>query len=103
LLEDGGRALREERRRFGYAWPRCGKTENVVIGRWRLEQRRRMRRACGQRCEGITELRAMGRLLPGMAVAEMDQATLRIDVLNRVLQGGLPAGKQRRRKQQPRE
>jgi len=38
-----------------------------------------------------------------MAVAEMDQATLRIDVLNRVLQGGLPAGKQRRRKQQPRE
>ena len=45
----------------------------------------------------------MGRLVPGMAVAEMDQATFRIDVLNRVLQGSLPAGKQHRRKQQTRE
>jgi hypothetical protein len=33
----------------------------------------------------------------------MDQATLRIDVLKWVLQGGLPADEQRRRKQQPRE
>jgi hypothetical protein len=38
-----------------------------------------------------------------MAVPEVDQAALCIDVLNRVLQGGLPAGKQRRREQQPRQ
>jgi hypothetical protein len=38
-----------------------------------------------------------------MAVPEVDQAALRIDVLNRVLQRGLPAGEQRRGEQQPRE
>jgi hypothetical protein len=38
-----------------------------------------------------------------MAVAQVDEAALRIEVLERVLQSRLPAGKQRRGEQQPRE
>ena len=103
LLEDGGRALREERRRFGCARPRCGKTEGVMISRRRLEQGRRMRRTRSERGESVAQLGTVGRLLPGMTVPEMDQAALRIYVLNRMLQSRLPAGKQRRGEQQPRD
>jgi hypothetical protein len=38
-----------------------------------------------------------------MALPKMDQAALRIDVLKRVLQSRLPAGKQSRGEQQPRD
>ena len=61
-----------------------------------------MRRTCGKRSESVTQLGTVWRLLPGMAVPEMDQAALRIYVLNRVLQSRLPAGKQGRGEQQPR-
>jgi len=101
--EKDGRTLREEWRRFGCARPRCRKTEGVMISRRRLEQRWRMRRACGKRGESVAQLGTVGRALPGMAVPEMDQAALRIYVLNRVLQGRLPAGKQHRGEQQPGE
>jgi hypothetical protein len=50
----------------------------------------------GKRSQGVAQLGTVGRRLPGMGVAEMDQAAFRIDVLNRVLQSRLPAGKQRR-------
>ena len=101
--EKDGRTLREERRRFGCARPRCGKTEGVMISRRRLEQGRRMRRTRSERGESVAQLGTVGRLLPGMTVPEMDQAALRIDVLNRMLQGRLPAGKQRCGEQQPRD
>ena len=74
-----------------------------MISRRRLEQRRRMRRACCERGKCVAQLGAVGRFLPGMAVPEMDQPALRVYVLKRVLQGRLPAGKQRRCKQQARE
>jgi len=54
-----------------------------------------MRGACGKRSQSVAQLGTVGRLLPGMGVPEMDQAALRIDVLNWMLQGRLPAGKQR--------
>jgi hypothetical protein len=75
----------------------------VVIGRRRFEQGRRMRRACCERGKCVAQLGTVGRFLPGMAVPDVDQAALRIEVLKRVLQRRLPAGKQRRREQQPRE
>jgi len=62
-----------------------------------------MRRAGSERGKCVAQLGTVGRFLPGMAVADVDQAALRIDVLNRVLQSRLPAGKQRRGEQQPRE
>ena len=74
----------------------------MISGR-RLEQGRGMRRTCGKRSESVAQLGTVGRLLPGMAVPEMDQAALRIYVLNRVLQSRLPAGKQRGGEQQPRD
>jgi len=101
--EKGGRTLGEERRRFGRARLGGGKTESVMTGCRRLEQGRRMRRAGSKRGKCVAQLGTVGRFLPGMAVANVDQAALRIDVLNRVLQSRLPAGKQRRREQQPRE
>jgi hypothetical protein len=74
-----------------------------MISRRRLEHGRRVRRTCGERSESVAQLGTVGRLLPGMAVPEMDQAALRIDVLKRVLQSRLPAGKQSRGEQQPRD
>ena len=74
-----------------------------MIGRRRLEERLRERRARSERGKRVAQLGAVGRFLPGMAVADVDQAALRIYVLNRVLQSRLPAGKQRRSEQQPRE
>ena len=62
-----------------------------------------MRRTCSEAAERVAQLGTVGRLLPGMAIPEMDQAALRIYVLNRVLQRRLPAGKQRRGEQQPRD
>lgn len=55
-----------------------------------------MRGTRGKRSEGVAQLGTVGRLLAGMGVPEMDQAALRIYVLNRMLQRRLPAGKQRR-------
>jgi len=62
-----------------------------------------MRRTRSERGESVAQLGTVGRLLPGMTVPEMDQAALRIYVLNRMLQSRLPAGKQRRGEQQPRD
>jgi len=74
-----------------------------MISLRRLEQGRGMRRACSQRSQSVAQLGTVGRLLTGMAVAQVDQAAPGIYVLNRMLQRRLPAGKQRRRKQQPRD
>jgi len=67
-----------------------------MIRRRRFEQGRRIRRACSKRSQSVAQLGTVGGLLPGMAVPEMDQAALRIYVLNRMLQRRLPARKQRR-------
>ena len=50
----------------------------------------------GKRSQSVAQLGTVGRRLPGTGVPEMDQAAFRIDVLDRVLQSRLPAGKQRR-------
>ena len=55
-----------------------------------------MRRAGSERGKCVAQLGTLGCFLPGMAVSDVDEAALRIDVLNRVLQSRLPAGKQRR-------
>ena len=101
--EKDGRTLGEERRRFGSAPPGGEETEGVMVGRRRLEQGRRMRGTCRERGKRVAQLGTVGRFLPGMAVPDVDQAALGIYVLNRVLQGRLPARKQRRGEQQPRE
>jgi hypothetical protein len=73
----------------------------VVIGRRRLEGERRVRRAGRQRGECIAQLRAVGLRRIGVAVAEVYQAAVRVGMLQRMQQRGLPAGEQRRGEDKP--
>jgi hypothetical protein len=101
--EKCGRALREERRRFGYTRPGFGRPKGVVIGRRRLEGERGVRRAGRQRGERVAELRAIGLRRSGVALAEVYQAAVRVGMLQRMQQRRLPAGEQRRSEDKPRE
>jgi hypothetical protein len=69
----------------------------VPVGRGRLEGERRRRCARRERGEDVA-----GRRFFGGLTSEVNQARA-IGVLQRMDQGRLPAGKQRRREQQPRE
>ena len=91
------RTLCEERRRFGCARPRFGEPEGVPVGRRCLERERRLRRTRRQRSERVAGCGFFGGLAP-----KVDEARA-VDVLQRVNERRLPAGKQGRGEQQPRD
>jgi hypothetical protein len=73
----------------------------VLVGRRRFEGGRDLRRAGRQRGERVAQLRAVGLRRSGVAVAEVYQAAVRVGMLQRMQQRGLPAGEQRRGEDKP--
>jgi hypothetical protein len=93
----GGRTLRAERRRIGGAWRALVTRRNKKFDMLRRDdRRRRIRRASGERGERIAQQPAVGLpVVVRVAAVEMDELAVLVDVLDRVLERRLPAGKQR--------